>query len=326
MTFYCILIIMLFEALLLIILIKYKIKAKTLQIKYFSLNILFILIYISIFIILILNLRYAKIGETYDLLKTYAYVLDHWNASSFFIKVLLILTLLNLILLLIKIKKFLEIQYCKRYLYQYYKIRESEIDTGKKAKILIIIKILRNKMSYSNLIFKIEHLILNLLNTNFLKNINEIYLLKMLKLLMFFFRNLPIIILIGFFIYDCIFNSFKIQLILFYLPFFFTFQLWKNITNFLKKTDDTYNSIIYEMYYKQDDVKYLNISLEEENILQKYITSNLHGLQHDIKLDAWENYYKQIINFPFDFIKFRRFGRQPNTNIFFNKYLKKYDK
>lgn len=71
---------------------------------------------------------------------------------------------------------------------------------------------------------------------------------------------------------------------MYYLPFYFIIiHIYKTASNFLRKTNVEMNRILYEIYYEEDNVQYINCSQEEKNYISRYIKNNLRCLSHDTK-------------------------------------------
>ena len=89
-------------------------------------------------------------------------------------------------------------------------------------------------------------------------------------------------VLLFLFLYDLYYNDFVIQFTFYYLPFYFIYSLWKNTSQFLSETDVEFNFIIYERYYEEDNVLYVNTIDEEEEILLGYIHNNFKSYHKNI--------------------------------------------
>lgn len=154
----------------------------------------------------------------------------------------------------------------------------------------------------------------NLLNTDYYPRQLKTYSTFILKHL---FKIIFIILIIV----DCRYNNYNIHLIFYYLPFYFLFHLGVSCSTFLTKTDSFLNYIIYQRYYEEKNIKYINTSPEEDDYIFRYIERHCICFTHDIKgkdFDAvWAK--KEIIyNFPQIFIYNRQYVRVDNTNIFRN--------
>jgi hypothetical protein len=106
---------------------------------------------------------------------------------------------------------------------------------------------------------------------------------RFIKYLKYILLHLPKIIFVLLLLIDCIFNNYKIHYIFYYLPFYFIFHLWDISADFLVKTDNQTNKIIYERYYEEDNVKYINTTNEEDNFLYEYIERGCKCFSHFIK-------------------------------------------
>lgn len=232
---------------------------------------------------------------------------------------------------MLKIKAFLHKEILKRHLYYYYfshlnstknfvEKNPGKLPTEKDYQLYVkICYKLKGKLDYVHYMDKfVFYGILEPLRILLYKDSLSMKIVKYIKI---FFTLLPKIILVILLIIDCIYNHFNIHLIFYYLPFYFVFSLWTSLSAFLKKTHDSLNNIIYERYYEENVIKYINTTDEEDNYIFKYIEQHCICFIHNIKTDDFDIYTENmeaIFAFPQIFIYNRRFIRVGNTNIFQN--------
>ena len=298
---------------------------RDLKIYNFNLNTLFITIYFVVFIIILLIFRYIRFGYTFDLISFFNNINVFYSKVPFIFFVDFIFLLLLLFLLLIKFKNFLNREILKRHLYYYYFSHLESVknfvikNPGKyptRKDYSLYVRICDNLKDIYNYSVYVDKIVLYGILTNYCKLLHTDYYPRQLKTYStFILIHLYKIIFIILVIIDCI------HLIFYYLPFYFLIHLWISCSSFLKKTFDSLNNIIYERYYLENFVKYINTSDEEDEFIFKYIERHCICFTHDIKGkdfdDVWEK--KELIYaFPQIFIYNRRFMRVDNTNVFRN--------
>ena len=90
------------------------------------------------------------------------------------------------------------------------------------------------------------------------------------------------IILILLFISDCYFNNWVLNNVLLYLPFYMIFKKWYNISKTIKLSHADYDKIIFERYYAEPYILYVNLTQKEEDELNTYINAGFEYLGTDI--------------------------------------------
>lgn len=93
-------------------------------------------------------------------------------------------------------------------------------------------------------------------------------------------------------IYDCLYNDWVLSKIFYYLIFYMLFNIWKRISSFLQHTDNSFNLMFYELYYKENNIEYFNFDKEAEDILYKYQSN---GLQWFLEKDLFSYYWFHIV-------------------------------
>lgn len=92
----------------------------------------------------------------------------------------------------------------------------------------------------------------------------------------FIFYKMPSIILILFFFYIIFFNDYVLTPSFYkYLLFYFFYYNYKNISIFIDETDYGINKILFNMYYRQRTIKYINIPKDYQDVIMRYISLNL---------------------------------------------------
>jgi len=331
--FYALSITLLFLELLLLYKLAFKQnKTKDLKISCFPLNTFFILLYLSFFILLICFIRYVRWGLSFDLNLFYNQISELFNIYPKILSYICFFIVVIIILLIYLLKKFLNKEILKRYLYTYAVLHmQSEIVFKKKYPnklitnkdynwFIRICKKLNYFWSYDRLIDRLIFYIVITPYCTIFKT--DSFGVLPIASLTFILKHLPLIVLIMLFLYDIYYNAYNIHLIFYYLPFYFVFQLWENVTSFLKNTNIMLNSILYELYYEKN-VRYIDITTEEETFILTYIARNCRCLSNDIHdPDIYIKLEKQelISNFPIIFIRNRRYIRIDDTNVFENPH------
>jgi len=254
----------------------------------------FISIYISIFIIGIILLRYYRWGVAVNLLDFYEKIIYMYYAYNF-------LTILNVLLLLLV---FLLTFFIYSYNKSYHKTFKYVVERQRRLPMLsdfhnyvIIINKLSAWESWNyDLIINIK--LPFLLFYKPYKLLFKKYPNKQtvsINILIKIFTLLPYILFILLFIIDCYFNNYTLTKIFYYLPFFFFYQIWRNISTFLQNTSRILNTIIYRLYYEPENFYYVNLLEEEyqfiltymDNKLTCYLSHTMKNIDDDI---AYGNY------------------------------------
>ena len=123
-------------------------------------------------------------------------------------------------------------------------------------------------------------------------------------------------------------NFFNITKIFYYLPFFVIYNLWYNSSCFLLKTNSSLNRIIYERYYEENNVLYINTTDEEDEVFNSYLKQKLIcpaqkyyiGFPEDKFIDEYQN----INHWCNLFMRDKRFIRIKNSeNVLGHRYVNK---
>lgn len=124
------------------------------------------------------------------------------------------------------------------------------------------------------------------------------------------------IILLFIILCECYFNKWTLHIVFYYLPFYIIIQMYKKITYFLEKTNNELNRIIYERYYEEKNVLYVNTIEEEEQFILNYMKNNFKCLSYEVT--EWEE-KSMLLNYPTIFINARRFfNDKTHVNTFIN--------
>jgi hypothetical protein len=240
--------------------------------------------------------------------------------------------IVTLLLLVYLFKTFLNREILKRYIYTYAVLHiQSEIIFKKKYPnkritnkdyngFIRICKKLKYFWSYDRLIDRFLFYIVITPYCTIFKT--DSFGVLPIASLTFILKHLPLMILIMLFLYDVYFNAYNIHLIFYYLPIYFLFQLWENATSFLRNTNIMLNSILYELYYEKN-VKYIDMTSEEETFILTYIARYCRCLSKDIydpDINIKLKKQELISNFAIIFIRNRRYVRVGDTNFFENSY------
>lgn len=311
----------------------YKNNSKDLKIINKTINIVYIILYFIIFIVIILIMRYIRWNYTFNLIDFFNNIIIFYKQAPIILFITFILTLIIMFLILKYIKSFLHKEILKSFLYYYHKLIEKDMEN--------FIKNNPNKSPKTNMTMKDKHFMVNLYNkigaTSYKKLINKVVMClliepsikyvnirwhKYIPAVVFTkaLNYLPVAILITLFLYDCIVNTFNIHLVFYYLPFYFFFCIWETLTSFIDNTNSVLNFILYDIFYIKD-IKYINVTKEEQDFLQLYINRNCKCISLDVyDKDPYIQIDKrdQVAFFGLIFRQNRCFIREKDTNKFIN--------
>jgi hypothetical protein len=306
-------------------LLKYKHKSRDYKIYHLNLNTIIIGIYFCVFAFGILWLRYQRWGFYLNLEDIFHKSLIFIKNIHFLYTINFILLIIIIILLLRHLRQFFIRELLKRHLYVYHKkLFKNLLNHIAKNKnmgstviyydyYVIFIKKIGAYWSYETLIERYIYYNL-ILPYSILKNTDSYppwidkYLNKVLILS-------PKLILIFFFLFDCFYNEWILHLIFYYLPFYLVIEIFKNISNFFCYTNEDLNRIIYERYYEEDNILYINTTIEEDEFILRYITNGFRCFSHDVTANDFEELWKKkllLLDFSHIFTNQRRFVKIDN--------------
>ncbi len=302
----------------------------------FTYTITCVILYITLFIGLIIALRYYTWGHS---IAIFAFLdkIKHLFTTNKLCFILLINIWLNVMICLIKIRKCLIKQILKLNLYI-----TGIMHFSKKYKKPGYISdyeryfgIFKNRFSYQEVImqplrYRFIRLIvfyykwINKKSGEFVYN-KHVYLWE--KYFKTFLSNIPLFILIILFFFDIIINNGNITNIFYYLPFYFIYTLWYNISYFICNTRFSTNEIIWERYYDEEFTIYSNTTEEEDLYFLEYIANGFipislknDDIQHFIAFEALFIYNRRFLK-DSDFPKAKIYTN-PNTNEMINGNIK----
>lgn len=327
-------IIILIFSIIIIMIFSYQNKNIDYKIYNFRLNNLAVTSYIFIFILAILYLRYLRWGFKLELIPLYKKWFLFFTEISPLLSILFIQVLLLTFFTIIKIKNALSRELWKRHLYTFHESYNKTIKSLTKRNINPLLIPLEKEYSlynrfciqlsfywsYPNVIYRIQYyFILQPYCTTF--KIKQIP-LWLHEISLNILKYLPLSILCSFLYYDLLHNNYILHYIFYYLPFYFMYSLWKTLSSFLRYTDKSLDFIIYERYYEEDNVLYINTTEEEEEILLGYIKRGFICYQKDLdvkNIKEWEFF----TTFPIIFKQKHRFTKD-NEGLFINNFLGEY--
>ncbi len=272
------------------------------KIHNFYLNYFFLYIYVLYYMALTIYLRYITWNQSVDLkpfwikMKAQIYLNPLTSIIFALLIVILFIWLSKLRLYLLKeVRKrhifqynYYQYYYYKKYLTETVKIKEPiNLNLAYTPIYNRICNDLKLTYSYYHFILYIIIFIEKILSKKAFtdKDTN----LKLIpKWILFGFKIMPLIILLLLFCYDCFWQNFTITLVFYYLPFYFVYAIWYNITVFLRDTSSEMNRIIYERYYEEDNVLYYGLTEEEDKVFDTYLKNGLKCLSSYFK---WTNKY-----------------------------------
>lgn len=89
--------------------------------------------------------------------------------------------------------------------------------------------------------------------------------------------TVPTIILIIYFIYEIKYNNYVLSTnFQKYLLFYFLYTIYKRFSIFYERSDKFICQMVYEMYYKQGSVMYVNIPDELEDVVYDFVDDGLY--------------------------------------------------
>jgi hypothetical protein len=247
----------------------------------------FCVMYFFIFIIGIFYLRILRSNHTFDL-KPLINFFKFFLVMEDYLAVLLIIFfcmcfVFIFIGILAHIKDFFEINLLKMHLYLLQPYGMGSYGAAEETiyhKFVMDFPFLQDIASY---ILRPLELFTLIFPDN--KNIMTIYTILFLKIFNFLRQIIKIhysLFIMGLIlIYDLYYNDFVISILFQVLPFYFIYMLWLRFTTFLHIQRaallSDLSTIIYDLYYNSNTIKYFNISDEELNLLHLYIKFGLKG-------------------------------------------------
>jgi hypothetical protein len=265
----------------------FKIKRK--YITWFSIS-----MYIGIFIIFILIRRIFRMGTALDLkpIGTFFYALYKKEEyfMGLFISLSICICLLLLIVILKKLKNSLELSLMRQHLYLQYS-DETAYENYKPKTIKLKYVSVHNyyqeilywfkKISFTTFCSRLHSIFLDIYHITNRNNYKYLaYTVEKIRhitlaLVTLEYNVFSIPILIG---YDIYYHHWVITKLFYFLPFYFIYVLWVRVSLFLFTIYQIrfLNEIVYEIYYCQPDILYLELSEEEHMTVLLYIRGALH--------------------------------------------------
>jgi len=236
-------------------------------------NKIFITIYLSFFIVYLFSLCYFAWGKQIEL-KIISQKIEIVHAVflySLLLFLIMCLTFYLLLLIIIKIRKFFEKEIIKYYLFAIFRYKNNKL----LQKSLSYLKLFSYHKLSMLVSFGIQY-ILDFLFGEFNYNKKSVY--KMRYYLYIFFNFLPLFFSVFLVVYDLYYNK-KIEMIFYYLPFYFFIGNWKRISEFVSFNEDGFNQIIYDRYYDEENFCYIGTLEEDDNILLEYMERGFFSIR-----------------------------------------------
>lgn len=298
------------------------------KIKNFYFTWFWIFIYFFVFIFLYFSFRVVRMGYKLDLnfiKQNYIslYTLGEYLLLLIF-TIFIIIFLLTIILILKKVKTFLETYMLRKHLYlinyqtekkfepivevidvpkytRFYsedsqeelqrrtKYRDKYLKNGLYKKIFYYFYFI-SYINFIELIMKIDHKFYNAFRKGTRFSNSEIFnFSKHFKIICNTKYNIIIPILI--FFYELIFCNFTIVYLFYFLPFYFLYTLWYKLSCFWYLKRIAYlDVILYELYYDFPNIIYLELDQEDLNMIFRYILGGLNRLPNSDNNDFWDSY------------------------------------
>jgi hypothetical protein len=265
---------------LLIFIIKFLLSYKNNVIDYkiynFYYNTFFISIYFLTFVLFLFYIRFSKIGTYFNLKEFLEKFLKLFFENNILLTLNILLLIFVCFILLHKLNNFLINEIFKRHLYLYNKLIAKDVlgftifDVIPYSFYVILTRYISGsyELFFSNLFYN------NIVSVYFTFYENEqqreaFY--KKTKKYEILCHKLPYYFLVFLIVFECVLNSFVIHFVFYYLPFYLVLYYFKKVSFFLAHTNDKTNRIIYERYYIENDILYINITDEEDGLLLNYM-------------------------------------------------------
>ena len=245
------------------------------KIKYFTLNLITSISSIILFLILIFVVRTRFLDKDIDLyllFLKYKLLISPLSYLNLILVSLAILSLIFFFAILVKeIQEYLLNQIIKRYLYTFFgtPIGANFINSIQEISLLNLI------------VFKLSDFIKKIASkTNtekYITNKGQQQYLILFNICQFIAIKLPTILILIYFIYELIFNkgilSSKFNSWLF---MYLLYGIYKRITNYVTYSDNTINEMVFNMYYRDRSIKYVNMPEDWKNLVYKYVDNGLY--------------------------------------------------
>lgn len=254
-----------------IYLIKMPIK-KEYKINNWFETIFFVFIYISFFIIFLWILKFIR--QTINILILWNNIIliktgffDLWIITKILYFCIFCCLIALWVLLFIKLHNKCKKEVIKLYLYIFSKnpLKFWEKITYFKLNF----SVMGISYHFSDLKFKIISKIYQKYSYKILNKINT----NLSKYIYFGIPKLHYILLIFCLSYDLYNSYFLLNLTTNFLPVYVIYLLWVNASNFIENQNPSINKILVELYYNTPDILYINLSEDEEYVLNHYSTT-----------------------------------------------------
>jgi hypothetical protein len=323
---FLILLFIIFLCLFIVCLYKYTNKNLNYKIYNFYWNSFIIYIYFLIFIWGIFIMRFKRVGLQMDLIILFNTFKQYIITKEITFIIIIFLSCLIIILLLKHIKNYFIREVFKKHLYLYFNKKYKNIlqHIAKKKSIYTdivrydyYIKLIDNiggYNSYNSIIQRYKYY--NILLPYSILSERDTYPKWMIKPLSKLLLLTHHIILLFVIICECHFNNWTLNIVFYFLPLYILIQMYKRITFFLENTSNELNRIIYERYYEEENVLYVNTTINEEKYILNYMKNDFICLSHEIT--NWDD-KSILLNYPTMIINIRRFFTdKEHINIFVN--------
>jgi hypothetical protein len=102
------------------------------------------------------------------------------------------------------------------------------------------------------------------------------------KFLLILLKIIPTLLLVILFMYDLWYNNLIITKVFYYLIFYSIFNIWKRYSDFLENYDRMLGEILFDLYYRDDTIMYVNLPDEWENLLHEFVNNGLQNYNKDL--------------------------------------------
>lgn len=246
-------------------------------------------IYLCFYIFLFFLLRFLVIGKPIDLkqiIKTiYVLLLNIDSLLKLFLLLLFVLSYVVLwLLVFVKLHKRLKKNLLQ--LHHYYCYPKSGIIALRYYYVWLSF---RGKYSFTHLVDlhckRLFRRIFNKMLTNRFPKVEQFFYSRYRRVM----KRIPLGLLIIVLIYDCYYSNFCLEITTYYLPIFLLSRLWISLSIFASLNNEYTSQILYEMYYRDDEIKYVNVPNKEYNRLLDFVKNGLtEEIPFNWNINEWE--------------------------------------
>lgn len=120
-------------------------------------------------------------------------------------------------------------------------------------------------------------------------------------------------------LYDILFSDYIITTIFKFLPYYFIYTLWYNLSEFYKPVfhDATLDEIICDIYYNKPKIMYFNLDEKDAKVIAHYIANGLKFSREFVDMGAGDQVFRIYVYHRYVLIK---------KNMYYNKTTETFEK